>query len=572
MRILARRDLWQPSNDGRDEVLLEGGWAEFRASGRWSLDDSIDARFSRIDREAIELADLAGGGDLPDSAAISFPYINALALRYYFVKLLRVLAFFREVRPLEPGERIELHLASNRDEAYADLIEQLAERSGASLALDWHDRPTAKSRSGRRSAAWRQWADRARRWPASPVLDDDAPRVVLCGNPRILNPVCAALVEGGCRVFWLYERFAVRSWWRWRRAGVEQLVCDTDDADLPHFSDVWSGAELVCGDVDLARPVDRWLAERATDLGQQQSRLIHRIETHFSAVRPTALVLDEDATPLKRIATALARRHGARSSVVQHGAACGPFGFVPPAADEICVWGEPVRRQLETWGVEPWKIRVAGWPQLRPPRMADVEPLRQRAQPGTKRFLLLATVEPRDDRPDNVEFHLTGGNYAEMQEMVGAVLSQIEGAKLVIKLHPRSRQSSDGWLRPQGASVPVRVVQSKNLARLVAQSDCVLSCGSTAGIEAALAGAPVVQLLPAGSGGILPAEEWGFVGTARNADELAILVQAALARGWSKPLEAVDGPVAATGDTAAQAIVEGLLAACGASEFVGGGC
>lgn len=602
MRIFARQALWQSlPNDGRDQLLLEGDWpGELRQGGRWSLDESIDARFMSIDRQAIELAETAAHGS-PEETAISFAYINALALRYYLVKLLRGMTFFREVRPLMPGERIDVHLAAKRDEAYADLFEQLVERRGAALELHWHERPLPKVRSNRHALAWRQWADRARRRPVTPVPDDDAPRVVLCGNPRILNPICQELLERGCRVWWLYERFAVRCWWRWRRAGVGQLVCESDGTVAPRFSDVWNGTTLMCGDVDLARPVERWLVARAAEHGRQQSLLIDRVESHFSAVRPTAVVLDEDATPLKRIATALARRHGARSTVVQHGATCGPFGFVPPAADEICVWAESVRRQLERWGAEPEKIRVTGWAQLQPnsedglprpsilPRDGLGRPSSRFRQPkmqsGAKQFLLLATVEPCDDRPDNVEFHLTSGNYAEMLQMVHDVLSQIEQARLVIKLHPRARRAeflrfqprhqrpeAGGERRQQGTALPVRVEYSNKLSRLVAKSDCVISCGSTAGIEAALAGAPVVQLLPAGSGNILPAEDWRLIGTARTADELATLISAALARGWCKPGETADSPLAATGGAAARAIVEGLLAATGAHDLLAAGC
>ncbi|HVA48002.1 MAG TPA: hypothetical protein VNH11_16655 [Pirellulales bacterium] len=579
MRIFARHGLW----DGplaeqagyEDELLLEGSWpADRQCAGRWSLDESIDARFAWIDQRAIELAEIAAGGGPSDPPATSFPYINALSLRYFLVKLLRVSGFFKDVRTLTPGERIDLYLTAHRDEAYAVLIQQLAQQCEATLEVHWRQPPARKAAKLRRALAWRQWAERARRWPAAPPAEegDGAPRVVLCGSPRILNPVCAELLARGCRVWWLYERFALRCWWRWRAAGVEQLVCEADDAVARRFNDAWTGAELCSDGIDLARPLERWLAERAADVGEQQSALIDRIEGHFRAVRPTTLVLDEDATPLKRIAVALARRHGARSSVVQHGAPCGPFGFVPPAADEICVWGESAQRQLETWGVAPAKIRVAGWPNLKP-RLLERPPARPTSQRPARRFLLLATVEPRDERPDGVEFHLTSGNYALMLQMVHEVLSQIEHATLTIKLHPRARKKEfirfqprlqpwleDGKRNESRPVLPVRVVHSKNLARLVAASDCVLSCASTAGIEAALAGAPVVQILPIGSGNVLPADDWGFVGTARTAGELAALVDAALERGWAKPAETADRMLANVGEAAARSIVDGLIA------------
>jgi hypothetical protein len=64
----------------------------------------------------------------------------------------------------------------------------------------------------------------------------------------------------------------------------------------------------------------------------------------------------------------------------------------------------------------------------------------------------------------------------------------------------------------------------ERLADLVAAADCVLSCASSAGIEAARAGRPVIQLLPAGSGNILPAEWYGLRGSARSLEELRQLL------------------------------------------------
>ncbi|HVX11245.1 MAG TPA: hypothetical protein VHC22_08710 [Pirellulales bacterium] len=556
------------------ELLLEGSWpVPKRRSGRWSLDDAIDARFARIDRIAMDLADRTGRtGEFtphvsPARQAATFPYINALALRYHLVKLLRVVVFFRDVRPLEKGELVELHLSSPEHEAYADLFGQMAAAQDARLVVHRHEAPPTKRAHARRDLDWRRWASRLRTWQP-PVgksqHDPGAPRVVLCGSPRILNPVCAELVSRGARVAWLYDRFAVRCWWSWRSSGVEQLVCDTGRPSASSFNDVWAGGPLAVDGLDLARPVDRWLTQRATELGRSQLLLIDRVESHFRNIRPTALVLDEDATPLKRIAVALARSHGARSTVVQHGAPCGPFGFLPPAADEIAVWGDTTRQQLETWGHPAERIRLVGWPGLRR-QLFGSAPAERAPTTQAKRFLLLATMPPRDERPDNVEFHLTSDSYAAMFDMVYRVLGQIDSATLTIKLHPRdARQAQSiplppGWRDDGRAKLRVRIVQSADLASLVAASDCVLSCASTAGIEAALAGAPVVQILPAGSGNVLPAEDWGLLGSARTAEELTELVTQALERGWRQVSHPPQRVLVAHGRTAAARIVDGLV-------------
>ena len=107
-----------------------------------------------------------------------------------------------------------------------------------------------------------------------------------------------------------------------------------------------------------------------------------------------------------------------------------------------------------------------------------------------------------------------------MVEMALSVVSEIPAAELLIKLHPRTKD--DPVIRTALARFPGlcgRIVSGR-LDRWLAEADCVLSCVSSAGVDAALAGLPVIQLLPAGAGPILPHAAWGMHGTARTAQEL----------------------------------------------------
>ena len=377
----------------------------------------------------------------------------------------------------------------------------------------------ASSRPGA-GVPWRRWAACAGRSALiTPARNGSTRhRVVLCGNPHLLDGVCKGLLGRGCRVWWLHEQFAVRNWRRWRRHGVGQLTCESGDVRSRHFSDGAIAADLVCRGVDLAPAVDRWLARMSADAGGRQSSIVQRIDGHFRAIHPTQLVLDEDATPMKRAAVLVARHWGTRSTVVQHGAPCGPFGFVPLAADEICVWGETTRRALVDWGVPHQRIRVTGWPDVERRWTRWVRQASQRRERTAPTILLLATVPPRDSRPDTVEFHLTRETHEALVDMACAAVAKIAGARIIVKLHPRTRD--DGALvdvLKKHPNLRHRLVRSTKLDSLIARCDCVLSCASTAGIEAALAGVPVVQLLPAGSGNVLPAEHWGLVGSARDA-------------------------------------------------------
>lgn len=550
MEVFARYELAaQRAALAGPALLLEGDWpGEHARQQHWSLDESIDDRHRWIDRAAAELAERLGafpsarrsepaGRTENETGEITFAYLNALALRYYFVKLLRVVAFFDQVRRPAASEVVRLHLAHGRDDDYADLFCELAKARGFVLELAQRETEVKAGHVSEPRQAWRRWAARAAGWlPAAKSVNNDE-RVVLCGNPRLLDPVCEALVARGCRVWWLYERFAARSWRRWRRLGVGQLVCEVA-GDRPYrYSDGGPLCDLTVRGVDLAPPVERWLSCQAAKHGAAQSRRVAQIDEHFRTVQPTGLVLDEDATPFKRAAVALARCYEARSLVVQHGAPCGPFGFAPQAADQICVWGDSSKEQLLHWGAAPQRVCVTGWPHAE-----DQRPLRSaktlRRPSATKQILLLATMPPDDGRPDTVSFHLTRQTHEQMLDIACSAVARLPRAKLTIKLHPRS--SNDAAFRQALARHPklrAEIVRSRHLNRLIARSDCVLSCASTSGIEAALAGAPVIQLLPAGSGDILAADRWGLLGSARDQVELDGLLNQALARGWCSPEE-----------------------------------
>jgi hypothetical protein len=271
--------------------------------------------------------------------------------------------------------------------------------------------------------------------------------------------------------------------------------------------------------------------------GRRYTRLVEQIDRHFGRLKPDALLLDEDATPLARIAVELARRHGAASAVVQHGAPCCRFGFTPLAADRILVWGRSARNQLMRWEVPGERIAVTGspyhdqlWSRLQ--RSAQ----KRRKVRSSPRFLLLATVPPRDQRPDAIMLRLTGGSYAETIDAAFSAISRIPRSRLLVKLHPRA--ADDPVARAAVArfpQLPTRIVSQGPLEKFLKQVDCVISCGSSAGVDATLSGLPVIQLLPSQAQEFLSEDPWGFAAVARNADELERAVAKALSTTPDRP-------------------------------------
>lgn len=556
-------------------VLFEGSWPQ----GGCSLDDAIDARFSWIDEAAVYWADclddLSASSDARTDLPVNTAWLNALALRYYLVKLLRVVAFFTEVRPLSAEDQVELVAQWERDKDYADLLVQLCERAGAALHVKWVDYPAVPAPTFPSNSRWRRLAARVGQWLDPTAPPDASPRVVLCGNPRLLDPVCQELRRRDCHQWWLYDRFALGSWLRWRPQGVGQLVCDSSKGETNRL--VVPAIERVeCRGVDLAGPLGRWFTARLEVSGQRQTRIIEQIDQHFARIRPDLLVLDEDATPLARAAVALARHHGATSFVVQHGAPCCRFGFAPLAADRFLAWGRSSADQLIRWAVPRERIEIVGSPQhdrlsrqlAKPVKTSPSGPDRVGPEPQEPvsaravKILLLATVPPRDDRPDAVGLHLTGQGYTEMLRAAITTVATVPQARLIVKLHPRAPH--DPILKRLLTAQPspkTRVVRKGSLERCLRGVACVISCGSSAGIDATLAGLPVIQLLPAGSGDVLPHDQWGLVGTARSSAELKDLLQQVLAEDYRTDAAAQPQVFAGLAGSA-QRIADAVLSTC----------
>lgn len=569
LSIYARRDMIVGPVTGKS-LLLEGSWdavssdrhAHRSASHRWSLDEEIDARFSHVDLAAVRLSETLAGSasqEVRPGAALSFASINALALRYYLVKLLRLVTFFRDIAPLRPGDRITAWLSCGRDEDYAALLTSVAETHGAELVVNWGK--SAKPSPATPKAKW----NRTREWIAAALASrnvssrisgkehrnsHDRP-IMLCGDTRHLDPLCEELLRRGRQLVYLNEQLSLRNVWKWRKTPVTILHCPASADETGSSSDSRIHQRLSWENVDLTDAVMQFLGTLSREQGARQNRWIDQIDKHLRQHAPHAILLDEDATPFKRIVVLLAQRQGIPTLVVQHGAPVVRFAFVPTLADRFCASCQGSANQMINWGAEPDRVFVTGTPKNEQVQ-ARIRGIKRKHSPTqSPRFLLLATTIPRDHRPDAVQFHLTTATYQGMLHLAWSSVSQIEGGSLVVKLHPRSRET--GFYQVIARDYPglhTEFVRTGDLADLLPGCTAVLSCVSTAGIEALACGIPVIQLRPQGSANVLSDPSWNFQGTARGSGELLTHLRQAVAGGWNSP------PLPQIPDGAASRIVD----------------
>jgi hypothetical protein len=351
------------------------------------------------------------------------------------------------------------------------------------------------------------WTDRPRRARLG------GRRAIVCGDPRVLGAVCDELRRQGWRIAWLFDELAVRPWLQRRLGGVRQIVAAgarLGPLVLPEFGRL----RISFRGLELGPVAAHWLAERFQVVGRHFGAWQAAWREHLALEQPDVLIVDEDATPLKRLGVVAARSAGVPSLVVQHGLPCIRFGFAPLLADRFCAWRQPAAERLAAWGVEREQVIVTG-PTARPtPRW------RGPGRGGALRVALLATTPPRDERPDSLAFHLTHATHAEMLRVVFRAVAQLPRVELGVLLHPRTRDIAPFQAAlAEFPEVPARLMRQGG-DRWLATACCVVSCASSAGVEAARGGAPVVQLLPTGSADLAPAASWGLLATVRTVDEL----------------------------------------------------
>ena len=229
MQIFARHELATnvPSN-GHARLLLEGSWpaaaADAKKNQLLALDDLFDGRHAAIDAEAERLAErIAAAVRRPSPDQPSFADVNILRLRYAAVKWLRPLAWRRSLSPAMRPQHYDLHVSTDGEDAeYSALWQALAAADGCELQTV--EAPTTQTDSPSAPFNNSAWRRRLARWSESlrqlRATGNSPTRVLLCGNPRLLDPLCAEFVRRGISTAWLYDRFAVQSGVRWSLRGV----------------------------------------------------------------------------------------------------------------------------------------------------------------------------------------------------------------------------------------------------------------------------------------------------------------------------------------------------------------
>jgi hypothetical protein len=354
-------------------ILLRGSSLEIPSDSlAYALDDLVDSRHAWLDDEAVSIISRLEnrpilGGEKHDSILdqITLAYLNGRCLLADLVRLLSPIVYFTEIQPLKKGDRIVLHMSRKWDSDYVDLLTEMAQTFDVELKLIQYETGHVENRQKPTPWVHRQMGNLASLVEPRFLNSSNGRRVILCGDRATLDPLCAELVDRGTRVWWLGDQFSLGIWLQWRHAGVGQLTCQSDRGRKNHIGGNLPHSIQFRG-VNLSPVLGRKIVEQMQKHGRRQTQMVRRIVDHFEAIRPDAILLSEDQSPLARAAVAVARHHGAKSYVIQKDAPTVRFDFAPLVADHFLAWGDSSQKQLLNWGIASSQITPIGSPRHDP--------------------------------------------------------------------------------------------------------------------------------------------------------------------------------------------------------------
>jgi hypothetical protein len=247
-----------------------------------------------------------------------------------------------------------------------------------------------------------------------------------------------------------------------------------------------------------------------SDSGRQLFRPVDFFRSWFTQNRP-AVVIATSAPRSERAALEAARELGIPSVCLVD--LYAPFEIEwcasPGYASKICVLNDAVAQRFNERGVPTERLAVTGNPAFDRLTKLDVKQLRRDARSAlgikNEEYLVSWMSQPEPGRhpfsgavgdpslPQRIEKFLVDG------------LKDRSHINLVLRRHPSEDRAKDfGGPRVRFSDV------TQSLDELLCASDCVITCSSTVGLEAALLGIPVIQCMDSIFSPDLPLAELGF--------------------------------------------------------------
>ncbi len=335
-------------------------------------------------------------------------------------------------------------------------------------------------------------------------------------SAKVLLPVARWLREShGINVYWLSARESVRDMLREKgvasrllrevagasRVSAGHLPAETRRRlaealdELPE--ECFAGTGGVVKRAYLQPAIERQLGDALDDAAYW----LDAYRTALDRLQPRCVVSTSYLGVVGRAGAIAAREHGARAVYVQHGAFPEGRFYRHFCHDLLLIWGDDNRRSLIECGIEPERIQVVGaaiYDELARSREAsDHRPFPQPGRPIEIAYMASRTAGTAVSYPA-AKLCLT---------VVARAIEQIPDARLTVKIHPHDRT---GMIEGMIPSLPkCEISRGSTSQEVIRQSDIVIVVSSTTGLEACIAGKPLIVLRLPGVSEFITYDKYG---------------------------------------------------------------
>jgi len=265
-----------------------------------------------------------------------------------------------------------------------------------------------------------------------------------------------------------------------------------------------------------------------------------RIRILLGAEDVKIVIVSNDVTEFMKTIVTVANKVGIPSLMLLHGIQGHPIGFLPALADKLAVFGETSAAWFRSYGVLPERIEITGAPRF------NIMPREEAAKLSGKvkrelginvanKVILVATQHSnRETRFANL--HWPFEDWRELFLSVWDAAQQIEGARIILKIHPADENHGlwEKWLNGLKPRVPVILLQRYPIARLLAVSDALVTGWSNVALEAAAAGVPVITANYSGDPDRVPFAANGLALGVYRPEEMAAALRSVLFDGETR--------------------------------------
>ena len=263
----------------------------------------------------------------------------------------------------------------------------------------------------------------------------------------------------------------------------------------------------------------------------------------FDRLRPQLVVTGPSAaaTSLDKRAMALAKKHSIPTLMIADNCMNTDMLFAKGEdekerifPDRICVMNDTCSLEMKNGSVPSELLRVTGSPYFDTVTSAL-------AKSKTKKRILLFICQPFSEFVS--EFPDGGFGYLEQDVFadVAAAANRIGGFdEILVRWHPRTRNHHKFDVTKDGSVIPMRFDSKSSLHQLIRDASLVVGMNSTALMDAALAGKPVVSYQPGlNRRDALMTNAWGLSTLVTKKQQLFLAMRRALRKKSSKKSDRV---------------------------------